>query len=157
MLIAAASPVAGGEFLLRDVQPEEIFTPEDFTPEHRAIAKTVEDFWNADVAPHLDALQHQEPGVAVALLRKSAELGLTSAILPEEFGGMALDLTAMMIIAEALAKDGSYAAWHGAHTGIGTLPLLFFGTEEQKRRLPAETRLVRNDCGLLSERSPCGF
>jgi len=131
----AAKPVlAGGEFLLRDLQADEIFTPEDFTSEHRAVAKTVEEFWASEVAPQLESLQHQEPGVAVSLLRKSAELGLTSAVIPEDYGGMGLDLTSMMVIAEGVAKDGSYAAWHGAHTGIGTLPILFFGTEEQKRR-----------------------
>ena len=134
MSTATSAFLAGGEFLLRDLQPEEVFTPEDFTSEHRAIAKTVEDFWASEVAPQLEALQHQEAGVGVALLRKSAELGLTSAAIPEDYGGMGLDLTSMMVIAEGVAKDGSYAAWHGAHTGIGTLPLLFFGTEDQKRR-----------------------
>jgi alkylation response protein AidB-like acyl-CoA dehydrogenase len=130
----AAGPLAGGEFLLREVQPDEIFAPEDFTEEHRAIARTTEEFWAKEAVPRLEAIQHQEPGVAVSLLRKSAELGLTSVVIPEEFGGMGLDLTSMMIVAEGVAKDGSYAAWHGAHTGIGTLPLLFFGTVEQKRR-----------------------
>ena len=129
-----AGPLAGGEFLLRAVQPDEVFTPEDFTEEHRAIARTTEEFWAKEAVPRLEAIQHQEPGVAATLLRKSAELGLTSVIIPEEFGGMGLDLTSMMIVAEGIAKDGSYAAWHGAHTGIGTLPLLLFGTAEQKRR-----------------------
>jgi alkylation response protein AidB-like acyl-CoA dehydrogenase len=126
--------LAGGEFLLRAIQPEEVFTPEDFTEEHRAIARTTEEFWAREAVPRLEAIQHQEPGVATSLLRKSAELGLTSVAIPEEFGGMGLDLTSMMIVAEGIAKDGSYAAWHGAHTGIGTLPLLFFGTAEQKQR-----------------------
>ena len=131
--MTAASP-AGGEFLLRAVQPGEVSTPEDFTEEHRAIARTTQEFWAKEAEPRLEAIQHQEPGVAVSLLRKSAELGLTSVVIPEEFGGMGLDLTSMMIVAEGVAKDGSYAAWHGAHTGIGTLPLLLFGTPEQKRR-----------------------
>jgi alkylation response protein AidB-like acyl-CoA dehydrogenase len=131
--MTAALP-AGGEFLLRAVQPNEVFTPEDFTEEHRAIARTTEEFWAKEAVPRLEAIQHQEPGVAVSVLRKSAELGLTSVVIPEEFGGMGLNLTSMMIVAEGVAKDGSYAAWHGAHTGIGTLPLLLFGTPEQKRR-----------------------
>jgi alkylation response protein AidB-like acyl-CoA dehydrogenase len=130
---SAAAEIAGGEFLLRESSPASVFTPEDFSEEHRAIAKTTEEFWTSEVEPKLDALQRQEPGVAVALLRKSAQLGLTSVVIPEEYGGMGLDLTSMMIVAEGVAKDGSYAAWHGAQTGIGTLPLLFFGTEEQKR------------------------
>jgi alkylation response protein AidB-like acyl-CoA dehydrogenase len=132
--VAAAAALRGGEFLLRSTEPDSIVTPEDFTPEHHAIAKTTDDFWRLEVAPRVEAMQHQEPGVAVSLLRKSAELGLTSVIVPEEYGGMGLDLTSMMIVAEGLGKDGSYSAWHGAHTGIGTLPILLFGTEEQKRR-----------------------
>ena len=130
----ASQRLAGGEFLIRDVPPETVFTPEDFSDEHRAIAKATEDFWRSEVAPQLEALQHQEPGVAVSLLRKSAKAGLTSVVVPEEYGGMGLDCTSMMIVAEGVAKDGSYAAWHGAQAGIGTLPVLFFGTEEQKRR-----------------------
>jgi alkylation response protein AidB-like acyl-CoA dehydrogenase len=129
-----AAELAGGEFLLRESSPASVFTPEDFSDEHCAIAKTTEEFWISEVAPKLEALQHQDPGVAVALLRKSAQLGLTSVVIPEEYGGMGLDFTSMMIVAEGVAKDGSYAAWHGAQTGIGTLPLLFFGTEQQKQR-----------------------
>jgi alkylation response protein AidB-like acyl-CoA dehydrogenase len=124
----------GGEFLLRNVSPSDVFTPEDFNEEHRAIARTTEDFWQSEVAPKLDAIQHQEAGVAVGVLRKSAELGLTSVVIPEEYGGMGMDFTSMMIVAEGVARDGSYSAWHGAHTGIGTLPLLFYGTPEQKRQ-----------------------
>src|SRR3984893_17015550 len=124
----------GGSFLIQDTAPEDVFTPEDFTDEHRAIAKTTEDFWNKEVAPNVDAIQHHEPGVAVRILRKSGELGLTGVILPEKFGGMEMDLTSAMIVAEGVSRDGSYSGWHGAHTGIGTLPLLLFGTEEQKQR-----------------------
>ncbi len=124
----------GGSFLIETVDPRSIFTPEDFTDEHRAIARTTEDFWNKEVAPHVDAIQHHEPGVAPGILRKSAELGLTAVLLPEKFGGMEMDLTSMMIVAEGVSRDGSYSAWHGAHTGIGSLPLLLFGTEEQKRK-----------------------
>jgi butyryl-CoA dehydrogenase len=124
----------GGAFLIEDRSPEEIFSPEDFTDEHRAIARTTDEFWANDVAPHIEAIQHQEPGVAVSVLRKSAELGLTAVVIPEKFGGMEMDLTSAMIVAEGVARDGSYSAWHGAHTGIGMLPVLLFGTEEQKQR-----------------------
>jgi len=150
--IATPTRLKGGAFLLQDSLAEDIFTPEDFTDEHRAIAKTTEDFWNKEVAPNLDAIQHQEPGLAVRILRKSAELGLTAVILPEKFGGMEMDLTSAMIVAEGVSKDGSYSGWHGAHTGIGTLPLLLFGTEEQKQRyLPklASAEMVAAYC--LSE------
>src|SRR6202162_1222871 len=124
----------GGSFLLEASTPEEIFTPEDFTEEHRAIARTTEAFWNKDVAPHLEAIQHQEPGVAVSVLRKAGELGLTGVSGPEKYSGMEMDLVSALIVAEGLSKDGSYCAWHGAHSGIGTLPLLLYGTEEQKHR-----------------------
>ncbi|MCS6952603.1 MAG: acyl-CoA dehydrogenase family protein [Bryobacteraceae bacterium] len=124
----------GGAFLLETRTPEEIFTPEDFTEEHLAIARATDEFWEREVAPRLEALQHQEPGVGPELLRKSAELGLTAVTVPERYGGMEMDLISSMIVAERLARDGSYAAWHGAHSGIGTLPVLLFGTEEQKRK-----------------------
>jgi len=142
----------GGSFLLTPSEPGEIFSPEDFTEEHHAIARTTEEFWNKEVAPNVDAIQHQEPGLAISILRKSAQLGLTAVILPEKFGGMEMDLTSMMIVAEGVSKDGSYSGWHGAHTGIGTLPLLMFGNEEQKQRyLPklASAEMVAAYC--LSE------
>ncbi len=124
----------GGAFLLESRLPEEIYTPEDFTDEHMAIARTADEFWQKEILPNVERIQHQEEGVAQRVLRKSAELGLTAVIVPERFGGMELDLTSTMIVAEKLSRDGSYSAWHGAHAGIGTLPLLFYGTEEQKRR-----------------------
>lgn len=131
---AAIAKAKGGAFLLEQRAPEEIFTPEDFTEEHRAIARTTEEFFNKEVAPHLDEIRHQPPGPAAAILKKSAELGLTAVVIPEKFGGMEMDLTSMMVVAEGIARDGSYSAWHGAHTGIGTLPILLFGTEEQRQK-----------------------
>ncbi|MBX5496936.1 MAG: acyl-CoA dehydrogenase family protein [Bryobacteraceae bacterium] len=139
----------GGGFLIESREPSEIFTPEDFTDEHRAIARTTDEFWAKEVAPHLEAIQNQEPGVAASVLRKSAELGLVAVTVPEAYGGMEMDLASAMIVAEHVAKDGSYSAWHGAHAGIGTLPLLLFGTEDQKRRyLPrlARAELVGAYC-----------
>jgi alkylation response protein AidB-like acyl-CoA dehydrogenase len=124
----------GGAFLLETRAPDEIFTPEDFTAEHHAIAKTTEEFFNKEVAPHLEEIHHQQHAVAAKILKKSAELGLTAVVLPEKFGGMEMDLTSMMVVAEGVSRDGSYSAWHGAHTGIGTLPILLFGTEEQKKK-----------------------
>jgi alkylation response protein AidB-like acyl-CoA dehydrogenase len=131
---AAPKPTGGGAFLLTSTQPSDVFTPEDFTAEHRAIARTTEDFWNREVAPNLEAIQHQEPGVAVSVLRKSGELGLLAVVVPEKFGGMEMDLTSAMVVAEGIGRDGSYSGWHGAHAGIGTLPLLLFGTEQQKQK-----------------------
>jgi alkylation response protein AidB-like acyl-CoA dehydrogenase len=124
----------GGAFLIEDLPPDGIFTAEDLGEEHLAIARTVDDFWARDVEPRLEAIRRQEPGAALEVLRKSAELGLTGVTIPEKFGGMGMDLTSAMVVAEHLARDGSYAVCHEVHTGIGTLPILYFGTEEQKQR-----------------------
>src|SRR5215469_12091638 len=124
----------GGAFLIEDRAADEIFTAEDLTNEHRDIARTVDEFWANEVEPHLEAIRRYDPGVALSVLRKSAELGLTAIPIPERFGGMEMDLASVMIASEHLAKDGSYGSWHSSHTGIGTLPVLFFGTEEQKQK-----------------------
>jgi alkylation response protein AidB-like acyl-CoA dehydrogenase len=126
----------GGAFLIERSNPEEIFTPEDFTDEHRAIAKTTDEFWQKEVVPNIDAIRHQDHALCAKILKKSGELGLTGVVLPEKFGGMEMDLTSMMVVAEGVSREGSYSAWHGAHTGIGTLPLLLFGTEAQKAQYP---------------------
>jgi alkylation response protein AidB-like acyl-CoA dehydrogenase len=126
--------VAGGAFLIEERAPEEIFIAEDLSAEHLAIARTADEFWAKEVEPNLDAIQHHDAGVARNLLRKAADLGLTGIMIPEKFGGMELDLTSMMVAAEHLTGDASWAGWQGAHSGIGTLPLLFFGNEQQKSK-----------------------
>ena len=122
----------GGSFLLDT--PPGVFTPEDFTAEHRAIAKATEDFWTREVEPNLDAIQNQDFDVLKRTLRKSAELGLVGVLVPEEYGGMELDLVSSMIVAEGMGGDGSYAVCHGAQAGIGVLPISMFGTEKQKEK-----------------------
>jgi alkylation response protein AidB-like acyl-CoA dehydrogenase len=136
MTTAAATPtqVKGGAFLIEDRSSNEIFTAEDLNEEHLAIARTVDQFWTNDVEPHLEAIRQQTPGAALSVLRKAAELGLAAIPIPEKFGGMEMDLPSVMIAGEHLARDASYGSWHSSHTGIGTLPVLFFGNEEQKRR-----------------------
>jgi alkylation response protein AidB-like acyl-CoA dehydrogenase len=132
--VAALPKTKGGAFLIEERAPEEIFTPEDLTDEHRAIARTADEFWRKEVEPNLEDIWQHKPGVALAALRKSAELGLTAIAIPEKFGGLEMDLASAMVVAEQLSRDGSYSGWHGAHTGIGTLPILYFGTENQKQR-----------------------
>jgi alkylation response protein AidB-like acyl-CoA dehydrogenase len=124
----------GGAFLIENRTPSEIFTAEDLTEEHLAIARTVDEFWANEVEPNLEAIQHHEPGVARALVQKAAALGLTGIMIPERFGGMELDLTATMVAAEHFAGDASWSGWQSAHVGIGSLPILFFGNEQQKRK-----------------------
>ena len=122
----------GGSFLLDS--PPDVFTPEDFTPEHRAIARATEDFWTREVEPNLEAIQHQDFDVLKRTLRKSAELGLVGVLVPERYGGMELDLVSSMIVAEGIGGDGSYAACHGGQAGIGALPISMYGTEQQKQK-----------------------
>ena len=130
----AVPKTKGGAFLLDAASPDHLYSPEDFTEEHKAIARTTEDFFRQEVEPHLEAILRHEPGVAVRIVRKSAELGLTAVTVPEEYGGMEMDMVSSMLVAEGLAKDGSYANWHGAHAGIGTLPILLFGTAAQREK-----------------------
>lgn len=124
----------GGAFLLEALTPDQIFTPEDFTAEHRSIAKTTDEFFRKEIAPNAEAIRHGDHPVCLQIFKKSAELGLAAVVVPEAYGGMEMDLTSAMIVAEGIASEGSYSAWHGAHTGIGTLPLLMFGTPEQKQK-----------------------
>ena len=130
----ASTKALGGGFLVQDASPADVFTPEELSEEHRAVAHTVDEFWANEVEPHLEAIRAQSPGVALGILRKAAELGLTAIPIPEEFGGMAMDLPSVMIVGEHMARDSSFGSWYSAHTGIGTLPVLFFGNEEQKRK-----------------------
>jgi alkylation response protein AidB-like acyl-CoA dehydrogenase len=136
--MAAATKVfpktIGGSFLIEDRAADEIFTPEDLSEEHHAIARAAAEFYKNEVEPNLEALQHGDHDLAIRILRKSAALGLVAVTTPERYGGMELDLTSAMVVAEQIAKDASYSGWHGAHAGIGTMPLLLFGTEAQKEK-----------------------
>jgi alkylation response protein AidB-like acyl-CoA dehydrogenase len=125
---------SGGAFLTEDGLPGQVFTPEDLNEEHLAIARTAGEFSRKEIEPNLQAILAKEPGVLRNTLRKAGELGLTGILVPEQYGGMELDLASMVIAAEHLSIDGSYSATHLAHSGIGTLPLLYFGTEELKAK-----------------------
>ncbi|MFY9907436.1 MAG: acyl-CoA dehydrogenase family protein [Terriglobales bacterium] len=124
----------GTAFLIEDSAPQDIFTPEDLTEEHLAVGQMVDEFWANEVEPNLPAIREKKPGLALSVLRKSVALGLTAMTIPERYGGMAMDLPSLMVTSERLGRDGSYGGWHSAHTGIGTLPLVYFGNEQQKRK-----------------------
>ena len=124
----------GTAFLIEDSAPQDLFTPEDLSEEHLAVGHMVDEFWANEVEPNLPAIREKKPGVAMAVLRKSVELGLTAMAIPEEYGGMAMDLPSLMVTSERMGRDGSYGGWHSAHTGIGTLPVVYFGNEQQKRK-----------------------
>ncbi len=133
-MTAETTYVKGGEFLLREFTAQEIFTPEDFSDTHRMIAKTTEDFVNGEVMPRVHEIDEMKHELNVALLRKAGELGLNAIDIPEEYGGLGLDKTSSMIVAEKVGPTGAWAVSHGAHAGIGTLPIVYFGTPEQKAK-----------------------
>ena len=130
-LIAAA---AGGSFLLESREPAEVFTPEDLSEEQSQIAATAARFAREEILPALDDIEHKKPGVLEDLMRKAAELGFTSIDIPEEYGGMGMDKTTSALVADHLSVLASFSTTFGAHVGIATLPLVWYGTEEQKRR-----------------------
>src|SRR5690625_3628493 len=124
----------GGAFLIEDAKAEDIFTPEDYTDEHKMIAQTTEDFVVGEVLPVIDKLENHEFEYSVKLLEKAGELGLLSADIPEEYGGLSLDNISSSLITEKFSQAGGFSVTHGAHVGIGTLPIVFFGNEEQKAK-----------------------
>jgi butyryl-CoA dehydrogenase len=129
-----ATRTAGGAFLITNPTPASCFFPEDFTEEHRHIAKTTADFATNEIVPHSDAIEHKDFAVTRKLIQKAAELGLTAADIPEEYGGLEMDKATSAIIAENISKQGSFSVAFSAHTGIGTLPLVWYGTPAQKAK-----------------------
>jgi alkylation response protein AidB-like acyl-CoA dehydrogenase len=125
---------AGGEFLITDVAPEDVFTPEDFTDEHKMIYETGSDFVEKEVAPVVDKLEEKDHDLVLELLRKAGELGLLGTDIQEENGGLGLDKVSTTIVAEVMGPAGSFSVVYSAHTGIGTLPIVYFGNEEQKAK-----------------------
>jgi alkylation response protein AidB-like acyl-CoA dehydrogenase len=131
---ASAHRIKGGSFLIEPRQPQDVFTPEDFSSEHRQVAKTATDFVNNEVMPVAAEIESKNFAVTRSLLAKAGELGLLSADVPEEYGGMAMDKVTSALIAECISKLGSFSVAFGAHVGIGTLPIVWYGTGEQKQK-----------------------
>lgn len=125
--------IKGGGFIIEDVELDRVFTPEDFTDEHKMIAKTTEEYVTNEVLPVVENLEHHEFEHSVRLLKSAGELGLLSADVPEEYGGLALDKVSSALIAEKLSVAGGFSITHGAHVGIGSLPIVLFGNEDQKK------------------------
>lgn len=126
--------IKGGSFLIEEVDANRVFTPEDFTEEHKMIAKTTEDFVVNDVLPHLEDIENHQFDKSVKLLKEAGELGLLGADVPEEYGGLGLDKISSAVITEKFARAGSFSLSYGAHVGIGSLPIVLFGNEEQKHK-----------------------
>lgn len=123
----------GGSFLIEDISYEQMFTPEDYTDEHKMIAKTTADFVANEVLPQMEYLENQAFDRSVKLLKQAGELGLLAADVPEEYGGIGLDKISSALIAEKMARTAGFSITHGAHVGIGTLPIVLFGNEQQKK------------------------
>ena len=131
---APPSLVQGGSFLLHARKPEDVFTPEDFSDQHVLIAQTAEEFAQKEIIPNIEKMEHKDYSITRELLKKAGELGLSGVEIPEAYGGMELDKVSAAVIADHIAKYAGFATTWGGHTGIGTLPLVYFGTEEQKKK-----------------------
>src|SRR5512134_1227038 len=122
----------GGAYLIRDTPPSSVFTPEDFTEEQVALGETTEQFLRNEVLPHVERLEHHDFDLMVKLLRRFGELGLLMIDAPEEYGGLELSKTTSLVAAEKASMYGGFSTAYAAHSGIGTLPLIYYGTKEQK-------------------------
>ena len=130
----AANIAKGGEYLIAETDCTEVFTPEDFTDEQRSMAETTEQFVANEIMPNIDEIEHQNFDLVVEKMKKCGELGLLMMDAPEEFGGLELDKASTMLVAEKISYAGSFSVAFSAHTGIGTLPLIYYGTPAQKEK-----------------------
>ena len=126
--------IKGGEFIIRKTSPDDIFTPEEWNEEQKMIAQMCDDFLEAEVLLNMDAIDALQEGLMPRILEKAGELGLLGLSVPEELGGMGADFRTTMLATEYLGKGYSFSVAYGAHTGIGTLPILYYGTEAQKQK-----------------------
>src|SRR3954471_4996339 len=130
----AATSAKGGSFLIEERRPEDVFTPEDFTEEHRQIAKTTVEFTTNEVMPAAQQIEAKDFAVTRSLLRKAGELGLMSVDVPEAYGGLEMDKVTSALIAESMSQLASFSVAFSAHAGIGTLPIVWYGTPAQKEK-----------------------
>jgi alkylation response protein AidB-like acyl-CoA dehydrogenase len=129
-----STKISGGSFLLEERRPEEVFTPEDFTEQHRLIGQTAEEFAVNEILPNVEKIEHKDFSISRALVKKAGELGLSAVEIPEAYGGLEMDKVTAAVIADHIAKYAGFGTTWGAHSGIGLLPLVYFGTEEQKKK-----------------------
>jgi alkylation response protein AidB-like acyl-CoA dehydrogenase len=128
------SLLKGGEFIIRTTDPNSVFTPEEFNEEHRMMADMAHEFLVQNIYPNLDRIDAMEPGLMASMVDKAGELGLLGVSIPEQYGGFGKDFLTGMLMTEVLGAGHSFSVAMAAHTGIGTLPILYFGTEEQKAK-----------------------
>jgi alkylation response protein AidB-like acyl-CoA dehydrogenase len=132
--VVTNTPAKGGSFLLESPAPQDVFTPADLSDDQKLIGQTAEEFVLKEVLPLVKDLENKKAGLMAELVRKGGELGLMGGGVPEEYGGAGLDKIATTVLTEKLSIYGGFAVTHGAHAGIGTLPIVYFGTEEQKKK-----------------------
>ena len=126
--------IKGGEFIIRDVSTSEVFTPEEWSEEQNMIAQMCDDFIIQEIIPNLDRIDAMEEGLMPSIMEKAGSLGLLGMSVPEDLGGLGVDFKTSLLATEYLGKGFSFSVAYGAHTGIGTLPLLYYGNEEQKKK-----------------------
>ena len=128
------SKILGGGFLLEERQTAEVFTPEDFTDQHQMIGQTTEEFAVNEILPQVEKIEHKDFSISRALIKKAGELGLSGVEIPEAYGGLEMDKVTAAVIADHIAKYAGFGTTWGAHSGIGLLPIVYFGTEQQKQK-----------------------
>ncbi|MBC6409555.1 MAG: acyl-CoA dehydrogenase family protein [Ekhidna sp.] len=142
----------GGEFLIKESSAREVFIPEEFTEEQKMMAAATQDFINMEIIPNANRIEAMEEGVMSGMMNKAGELGLLGVNVPKEYGGLGMSFNTGMLIADIMASAGSFSTAFGAHTGIGTLPILYYGTEKQKQKyLPKLATGEWKACYCLTE------
>ncbi|MFD2248603.1 acyl-CoA dehydrogenase family protein [Pontibacter ruber] len=126
--------IKGGEFLIKETNPQDVFIPAEFSEEQRMMAQTCLDFVREEVNPLLDRLDNHEEGLMEGLMKRAGELGLFAVSMPEQYGGLNMDFNTSLLVTESVGGGHSFPVAFAAHTGIGMLPILYFGTEEQKQK-----------------------
>ncbi len=126
--------ISGGSFLLEERTPDEVFTPEDFNEQHLLIAQTAEEFAANEILPHIEKMEHKDFSITRDLLKKAGDLGLSGVEIPEAYGGLEMDKVTAALIADRIAIYAGFATTWGAHSGIGMLPIVYFGSEAQKQK-----------------------
>lgn len=150
--VAQQSAIKGGEFIIRETRADEIFIPEHFSEEQKMMAAATQDFIDKEIFPHVERIDSMEAGLMPSLMEKAGELGLLAVAVPEEYGGLGMNFNTSMLMADIIASSGSFSTAYGAHTGIGTLPILYYGTEEQKQKyLPKLASGEWKACYCLTE------
>lgn len=129
------SAIKGGEFIVRETEAQEVFIPEEFTEEQKMMAQACQDFIDTEITPNVEEIDSMKnPDIIPNIFKNAGQLGLLGISVPEEYGGLGMSFNTGMLIADIIGAAGSFSTTYGAHTGIGTLPILYYGTEEQKKK-----------------------